>query len=232
MTRLWTSVRWDITLQMRHGFYSVYAIVTTLYVLLLWQLPAASVPWLLTLTVFSDPAILGFYFIGGLILLEKAERTLDGIVVTPLRTWEYIASKVVSLALLATVVVLVLALVIKPTTTDYALLVLGTILTAVFNTLIGFVAVAHCRTLNQYILSAMVYFVPLNLPVMSYLGLFDTPLFWLLPARASLLLIGGAFQPIAAWQIGYAVLLLLAWSIGAAVLARRAFYRHIVLKAA
>ena len=42
-----------------------------------------------------------FYFMSGLILLEKGEGTLEYQVVTPLRSWEYMASKVLTLGLLS-----------------------------------------------------------------------------------------------------------------------------------
>lgn len=229
MSRLSTALRWDMTLQARHGFYAVYLVITTIYVVVLRQLPPTSLPSVLTIMIYYDPAFLGFFFIGGIVLLEKSERTLDGLVVTPLRIGEYIAAKTISLTLLALVPSMLLAWLSGTATVAYGLLIIGVTLTSILFVLLGFVAVARCSTLNQYLLSAVVYFTLLNLPLVSFLGLFDTPLFYLFPAHASLLLIGGAFAPVASWQLLYGALYLVLWSLIAYRLSRRAFYRHIVL---
>jgi hypothetical protein len=51
--------------------------------------------------IFGNLLINGFFFMAGLVLLEKGEGTLEAQVVTPLRTGEYLASKVITLTVLS-----------------------------------------------------------------------------------------------------------------------------------
>ena len=41
----------------------------------------------------GDLAIIGFFFVGGIVFFEKLERTLGAVISTPLRFWEYLAAK-------------------------------------------------------------------------------------------------------------------------------------------
>ncbi|HUV31940.1 MAG TPA: hypothetical protein VMW31_00080, partial [Devosiaceae bacterium] len=70
--RLATLVRHDARLQARYGIYAAYSVVIALYAGVLWFAGPRLPKWVIALTVLSDPAVLGFFFVGGLMLLEKA----------------------------------------------------------------------------------------------------------------------------------------------------------------
>ncbi|MDO9680631.1 MAG: hypothetical protein Q7262_06400, partial [Bacteroidales bacterium] len=88
----------DIRFQIKQGFYLVYLIITIMYLIILSMLPENVLSIALPLVVFSDPSVLGLFFIGGIILLEKSQGVMMAIVVTPLKTEEYVLSKAISLA--------------------------------------------------------------------------------------------------------------------------------------
>ncbi|HCT90783.1 MAG TPA: ABC transporter permease, partial [Lachnospiraceae bacterium] len=46
---------------------------------------------------FSDPAAMGLFFMGAVVLLEKGQHTPCAVAVSPVRAMEYIAAKVASL---------------------------------------------------------------------------------------------------------------------------------------
>jgi fluoroquinolone transport system permease protein len=102
MARLTSTMRWDVQLQIRNGFYYAAAFVAVVIIILLSQLrlPQLTLATLFPLFIFQNILINNFYFIAALVLLEKGEGTLEGLVVTPLRQSEYLASKLVNLALL------------------------------------------------------------------------------------------------------------------------------------
>ncbi|MDX1414924.1 MAG: hypothetical protein R3293_12085, partial [Candidatus Promineifilaceae bacterium] len=100
MTRLASSMKWDARLQWRNGFYYAALIVIIVWTLLLSQIPntlasigSSSLAWLLPAAVLGNLLIGTFYFMGGLLLLEKGEGTLEAQIVTPLRSSEYLISK-------------------------------------------------------------------------------------------------------------------------------------------
>ena len=115
MKRMVTTLRWDVVLQFRNGFYYVSAFFILIWVGLWSQLPnahtldyAVILPGLVVLNLL----ITTFYFVGALVLLEKAEGTLTGLVVTPLHAGEYLAARVLSLTLLAMLESLLIVLLI------------------------------------------------------------------------------------------------------------------------
>ncbi|WP_330633158.1 fluoroquinolone export ABC transporter permease subunit [Halocatena halophila] len=228
--RFMSMLRWDIQVQMRYGLYSIYAIITALYVAGVVAVPAAVRPLAITWVVFSDPVFLGMFFIGALVLFEKGDGVLDALTVSPLGRREYLLSKVLSLTVLATITSLIVAVFGQGLDFDILLFLLGVILSSVLFVLIGFVAVARFDTINAYLLTALLYLLPTVFPLVGFIGI-DHPLLYLIPTKATLLLLGGAFGvggPIVGLELIYAISYLLVWIGLAGVLADRAFKRHIV----
>ncbi|EJN61050.1 fluoroquinolone export ABC transporter permease subunit [Halogranum rubrum] len=227
-SRLSSMLRWDVQLQIRYGFYAVYAVLIAIYVLGLWQLSPELTPTALTLVVFGDPAFLGFYFIAALVLFEKREGVLEAFTTSPLRGDEYLLSKALSLTFLALVASLLIVLFTVGTAFALAPFLAGVALTSLLFVFVGFVAVARFDTLNAYFMTSLVYLFPTGLPFLDYFGLVESPLFYLIPTQASLVLIGAAFEPVPTWQLAYGVGYLSVTTVVAAAFARRAFQRHIV----
>ncbi|MFZ7102880.1 MAG: ABC transporter permease [Peptococcaceae bacterium] len=230
MRRLAAAIRNDIYLQIRYGFYGVYLIVTVVYILLLKNIPDYFLSLALPFIIFSDPAFLGFYFIGGLVLLEKGENVLEYLVSTPLREREYIFAKIVSLTILALLASLAVAFFTAAGHFKVWLLVAGVLLSSVFYTAIGFIAVARFRTVNEYLMSSLVYMTVLSLPLLDFFRLYQSWFFYLFPTQASLILIRGAFQGAEPWQLAYGIIYLSLWIVLLFKWAGRAFYRFIILK--
>ncbi|MTI60251.1 MAG: hypothetical protein FH762_09795 [Firmicutes bacterium] len=230
MRRLWANIKGDIILQIKYGFYGVYVVLVLFYIFILKFLSIKLSTFLLPLIIFSDPALLGFYFIGGLILLEKDENTLDYLIVTPLRIREYLISKMVSLTVLGLLASVIIVIFSYGTIFNWLLLLSGIVLTSFFYVLIGFVAVARFNTVNDYIFSSVLYMILLNYPLFEYLGLYKSYFSYFSPAKASLLLIGGAFTVVEVWQLIYAIAYLIVAIIIVYHFAYKSFYRFFVLK--
>ena len=93
----------DMRFQARHGFFVAYLIVCIMYILFLRFLPIEIRPVVLAVIIFSDTSVLGAFFIGGIILLEKEQRIHGGIFTTPLTPVEYIISKAAALTVTAVI---------------------------------------------------------------------------------------------------------------------------------
>ena len=91
MHRLAATVLLDLRLQLRNGFYYAVAFVLACWFLLLTRLPPLDWGYVLPAVVFGNLVMVNFYFVAGLVLLEKGEGTLEAQVVTPLADWEYLA---------------------------------------------------------------------------------------------------------------------------------------------
>lgn len=228
MKRLLTTMMCDIRLQFRNGFYYAAGFVAVVMALLLSQIRLVEIGFLLPIFVLGDILVNTFYFVGGLVLLEKGEGTLTAQVVTPLRKGEYLTAKATTLALLALIESLIIVIAAYGLGFAVLPLVAGVVLLAVLYVFYGFIVVARYDSINSYLLPSIAYTTVLSLPLIDYLGLWQSWLFYVHPIQAPLLLLRAAFQPLATWQLIYGVLYSALW-IGLMYLAsQRAFDRFVV----
>ena len=139
MNRLCRTVKWDLLLQIRYRIMTVAIIITAVYTLVFKLLARDGFDEVLVVIIFSDPAMIGFIFIGALVLFEKGSGTIDALIVTPLRKTEYLVSKVISLGLIATVCSLVMAIAGHGWRMNYFLFIYGVSITSSSFTLCGFI---------------------------------------------------------------------------------------------
>ncbi len=60
--------------------------------------------------IYSDPAKNGIVFMGAIVLLEKSQRVLNSLAVSPVKVSEYILSKVISLGVISSIVAMFIAI--------------------------------------------------------------------------------------------------------------------------
>ncbi|MBN2273738.1 MAG: hypothetical protein JXK95_05355 [Bacteroidales bacterium] len=194
--RLMHAVLADVRFQVKQGFYYVYVVITLMYLIILSFLPDDILAIVTPLVVFSDPSVLGLFFIGGIIMLEKLQGVMMVMVVTPLRSEEYILSKVISLAMIAVLVGLAITVLSRNQGVNWAILILSVILTSGIFTLCGIMISAGCHTVNAYILKVIPYMVLFTLPCLSLIGFPYSWLFTVVPSVAALRLMMGAYTGI------------------------------------
>lgn len=215
MKRLASTMRWDATLQQRNGFYFVSIAIVIAWGVLIAQsrsaLEALDLRWLLPPFVLSNLIITTFYFVGGLLLLERDQRVLGAIAVSPLPVGEYLGAKVITLSLLALAENLPIVWLIDGTAFNHLWLSLGILLASTLYVLSGFVVAARYRSINEYLLPSIVYATIVMLPLLPYLGGWDHPLLYAHPLGAALLVTRAAWEPLAWWQIGFGVGYALLW---------------------
>ena len=108
--RISALIREDIRLQLRHGFYALYTILTIFYILLLSAVPAAWNHIVAAFAIFFDPATMGLFFMGAMMLFERNQRIHQALAVSPVSPNEYICGKLASFGLISLLVAAVLAL--------------------------------------------------------------------------------------------------------------------------
>ena len=233
MTRFAATVACDLRLQLRNGFYVAVAFVAAVSVAILRLLPAASVAWLLPLVVFQGLVVTSFYFMAGLVLLEKTEGTIAARVVTPLRTAEYLGAKVLTLTALSVaegVAVVALGAPGRVGAAGLGWLTAGLALMAAFFCLAGFAFVARYDSINEFLLPSVAFTAALGLPLVEWISVWSSPLFYLHPFQAQFALVAAAFEPAPAWRLAYGVAYSTLWLIPAWIAARRAFDRRLLAR--
>ena len=186
----------DVRLQWKSGFYGVYAIFTAVYVLALCAVPASARQTVATVMIFTDPAAMGLFFMGALILLEKGQGVNLALAVSPVRPWEYCAAKLLSLALIGIIVALILAL--TGGIASLASCLFGVLLSSILFSACGLIAAEKSKTLNQFVLLAIPFELLICLPPAVLLFGVDHPALTLHPGVAAVRLISGDAQSTAA----------------------------------
>ena len=100
----------DMRFQVKYGFYFLYAVLTAIYTIAIFAIPESWKEKTAAILIFSDPASMGLFFMGAIILFEKSQHTPCAFAVSPVRPMEYIIAKVVSLSAVSLVVAAILAI--------------------------------------------------------------------------------------------------------------------------
>ena len=228
MHRLSATIGVDLRLQSRNGFYHAVGFVLLCWFILLTQLPVIDWGYVLPAIVFGNLVMVNFYFVAGLVLLEKGEGTLEAQVVTPLADWEYLASKTATLAALSLVEQFVIVGSAYGLGFGVGALFGGITLAAMLYTLSGFILVARYDSVNEFLFPSVPFVMVLSLPLLHYFEIWDTWLLYLHPLTGPLVLLKAAFGPIQSWKWIYGVVYPLPWVALLLRLDRHAFSRFIV----
>lgn len=228
--RILSSLKQDIVFQYRHGFYYAYLLVTIVYILLLKYPPTKYQDDFLVIIIFSDTSLLGYFFIGGIILLEKGQGILNNLFITPLRLYEYIISKSISLTLLAVIASTFIVLFTHWPPLNLFFFFLGVFLCNLCFTFLGLAVSARSSNVNSYLLSASLIIIPFCLPLLAYFNVIEHFLMHFLPTYASLTLIKSVFIQLNFPEAVQALVTLLIWCCLTYLLAIKFFDRYVILR--
>jgi fluoroquinolone transport system permease protein len=168
-------VRQDITLQYRYGIYAAYAVVVVLYVGILLSARERLPDWATAFIIFSDPAALGFFFLGALMMLERSEGVRVALATTPLSPTDYLWAKMLTLTGFA--LVACLALILAHGSGNLVLLFAAVALTSIQFIGIGVPIALRFRTVSGYLMGSAGFLTPVIAP--AFLALLDPFPLWL-----------------------------------------------------
>ncbi len=208
-------IRGDLRFQFKYGFYFLYLFFTLFYIGLLAAFPQSWRQKAALLMVYSDPASLGLFFMGGIVLYEKSERVLDSLAVSPIRTRDYVFSKLLSLSVISSAVSLAIGAfgnILSSPPSFFVAIVMGSCLFSAF----GLIVAARIKTLNEFLILTVPLQIFINIPAIWYI--FGARPLWLLlhPGVCMIeLFTAGPYSLIA-------LLVLTGWTIPLFILATRA----------
>jgi len=230
MNRVVATMACDVRLQMRNGFYWAVAFLLVSILVLVTQLPPFDWGPILPPLVLGNLSLATFFFLAALILLEKGEGTLEAQVVTPLTEKGYLTSKIVTLTALSVAENVLLVVIADGWNFRLVPLVLGMVSASALYCLAGFVAAVRYESINELMFPTVVWVTLFSLPILDYAGVWSSPLMYLHPFQAPLVLLEGAFYPLQPWEWIYG-LAYSAFCISLAfVWSQRAFQRFVVAR--
>lgn len=230
MNRLLSTARWDVSLQYRNGFYFVSAITAVFMVVLLKQFPGVDFGYWWPAIITGNLTVNSFYFMAGIVLLEKGEGTLEAQIVTPLRPWEILGSKVLTLGLLSLFETLTMIVIVQGVNFNWFLLVTGIVLYIAMLALYGFIVVARYDSINEFLLPSVAWTMGFSLPLLYYFDVWRSWIMFLHPLQAILILLQAAFTSVPTWQIIYGFAYSILWTGIVMALSLRAFRKFVVVK--
>ncbi|HUX96507.1 MAG TPA: hypothetical protein VMV47_12315 [Bacteroidales bacterium] len=219
-------VLYDINIQWRSGYWTVYSVIGLLYIIILLNIPLNIRDEVAVGLIYIDTSVLGLTFVGALVLFERQQGVLQSISVTPLRLNIYLLSKVFSLTLLSAVISSLIWVIPLWTLKGYVVIFTGVILSSVVFTIFGLGFSAGVGSFNQYLARVFLGSMIFSLPVIPFL--FFQEMKWLIifPTNSALDLFlsisRGYFNIVQVTDI----LLLILWIFVMIKFAQRQFRKH------
>ncbi len=235
MSNLKNMLRWEFLLLYRYRLIHISILTIVLSFLTIQAVESFQGQGQInSIFLFFDPAIIGIMFVGALVLFEKSEHVLQALVITPMNTDDYILSKVISLTILSVIsatIFMVLLMIFSEISVNVFYFASGIILTSAMMILIGFILASGVQNINGYLLGMAIGFIGLMFPPLLHLfGIIENPIFYIWPTQASFILFDGISGSLKLWEAIYGIGYQVCWIVLLYYVAKKAFYKHIVLK--
>ncbi|MCA9976207.1 MAG: hypothetical protein KC413_10675 [Anaerolineales bacterium] len=239
MTRLLAVMKNDAIIQARNNLYTIGIFVAVVTAVMVAWLGSANqlyaiVPTLLLLVVGGTT----FLYVGALIFFEKDQGTINATIVSPVRPYEYLWSKITTLTGLAALEAVIMvggAMLImrffEPVgMPNIPLLLVGILAIGILYTLMGIILMVRYDKITDFLIPMALVVMILQLPFVYFWGVFEFPAFLVIPTSAPAMLMRGAFVPLAGWEWAYGVGYTAVLIAGLTIWANRAFESHIIRK--
>lgn len=188
MIDLLKQIKWQIILLQKNNIILLSLIITLFYGLVFWLIgDVENIDKILSLLLLNDPTIIGLFFIGVIIIIEKNENVLSALFVTPINHHIYLLSRIIALSLVGWICALgmgyfALGASLNPFYFSYAVLT-----TCVIACLFGIYIVSFEIEFLKFLLKSIpILLLFFNLPLLNYFGITDSILFYLSPIQGTL----------------------------------------------
>lgn len=172
----------------KYGIVFLYFIFTMVYICFLTAVPVSARGIAITILVFTDPAAMGLFFMGAVVLFEKSQRVESSLGVSPIKISEYIFAKVIPLMLIGVIVSMILCLFFEKK--GIGLVMIGVGLASTLFSFCGLMVGSNIKTLNGFMIATVPFEIILCIPALLFLfGVIKSKLWILHPGVAAINLI-------------------------------------------
>ena len=229
MSRLTSTLRLDAQLQARNKVYLIIGVAAFAFPFAFDALLTPDqLQFFMPVLIMYGVSMTTVFLVGVLLLIEQSQGTLSVVMVSPLRPAEYLASKLITLTVLALVESAIMAVVAYGLGFSFAWFVLAVVMRASMGVAVGVAVGVRFRSITRFLVPAIGLSLAFDLPNIWYFELWPSPLFYLWPSMPPLLLAKAAFVEVEPLQLVYA-LLYGALVVGAALIwASRSIDRFVV----
>jgi len=238
MNRVLAATRTDVALQARNRLYAISVVFAASMIgALAWlstpQSLHRTVPMAVLLVVGGSTLM----YIVAMVLIERDDGTLEAVSVSPLRPWEYLCAKVVSLTGIAVFegMVLVGGTLWWLDGSAFAgatipLVLLGLAALGALQTLVGVIVVARYDRITEALMPMGLVALVLQIPALYFIGAIDSTVALAIPSAPPAMFLRGAFTSLTMGEWLYASIGTAATLAAAAAWAHRSFVLHVIHK--
>lgn len=188
--RLLNLIKGEIKFDLKYGIFYLYIVFTLLYLCVIALIPQNYKAVAAAILVFTDPAAMGLFFMGAIVLFEKSQRIQSSLVVSPIKLYEYVIAKVLPLSIISVVMGLILCLFAGAY--NIALIIVAVFISSVLFSLIGLIVSSFIKSLNDFAIYTVPFEIALCLPAILYLFKVLKSDLWIIhPGIAAIKLISG-----------------------------------------
>jgi fluoroquinolone transport system permease protein len=153
-----------------------------------------------------------FFFVTGLVLLDRDEGTLTALGASPLSAGQYLAAQAATLTALAAVETMLIIWIGFGLSGSWLLTLPSIALLGIIYTGFGAVIATKYESVNALLLPASVVITLLLFPLLPHFGLASRPLFLLFPTEPILTMIRAAYRPASAVDFTFGIVGSIAWA--------------------
>ncbi|MEM1138160.1 MAG: hypothetical protein AAGI07_20195 [Bacteroidota bacterium] len=216
MKSLANQLKWQFILLTKNNIIGITIAVTIIYGLVFFAIKdLGNADKLLTLIIYNDTAIIGLFFIGISVIMEKNQQILPALFVTPINLHHYLLSRIISLSILGWLCTLTMAFVAMGNNFHIFHFSAGVLGICVLCCLAGLYVVSYTTEVLLFLLKTVPFLLFIVVPpLFNYYEVTDIALFYLLPVQGSLNLIANASleQPVQS-ELIYGYVTTFCWSI-------------------
>lgn len=214
--RLFHVILGELRLLYKYGIVLLYFIFTIIYICIISLLPESVKQVTTIILIFFDPAAMGLFFMGAIILFEKNQRVESSLAVSPIHIIEYIIGKVIPFLLIGSLVALIIA--IFASLSKIWLIIIGVFLSSILFSLCGMIVACNITSLNKFMIATIPFEIFLCVPSALYLFEVIKSDIWILhPGIAAIRIISGNSDY---WF--FAILSMLIWIIPIYIVCKKA----------
>lgn len=213
MKRLAAALRLEARVQLRYGIVPAALALGAAWTLMLFVVPVEAAGTVAVYLLFIDAAAFGALFVAALLLFERTEATRQALTVTPLRSSESVAARLLALTLVSLIIALPMIVAgVRDRLEDLARILPaalgGVALISLLLLTLCLAVGARSRDLSGFLLTAPPLVAPLIvLPLTHVSGILEHPLMYVVPTTvgADLIRLGTAPESLGASPTAVAV---------------------------
>ncbi|MEO7658437.1 MAG: hypothetical protein ABIV48_02375 [Pyrinomonadaceae bacterium] len=195
MRLLFDQLKWQLLIFWKNNLLTMIIAITAVYTILIYAGRSnENLEKFITLLIYNDPAIIGFIFIGLLIIDEKDQGVQSALFVAPVSYHIFLLSRIITLSLIGCLGAVVMVFAAKGTSFNLVHFSVGAFATCVLFSFVGIFVVSFTTDVLQFFLRGAALLVLMSLPLLNYFELTVLSFLRLFPAQGGLDLIVNSYQ--------------------------------------